>query len=93
MALFSHAYSGIDAFITAQGKTLISMRNVTIGAVTNIVLDALLINGFQMGVRGAALATVISQGVSAFFVIRYLCSGKSVLRLKRKMIRFDKRIL
>ena len=69
------------------------MRNVSIGALTNIVLDALLINGFQMGVRGAALATVISQGLSALFVILWLCSEQSVLRLRRKMIRFDKRIL
>lgn len=90
---FTQLTLGLNAFITAQGKSLISMRNVAIGAVTNIVLDALLINGFQMGVRGAALATVISQGVSALFVIHWLCSEKSVLRLHRKMIRFDKCIL
>lgn len=91
--VFTQLTLGLNAFITAQGKTLISMRNVAIGAVTNIVLDALLINGFHLGVRGAALATVISQGVSALFVIAYLCSDKSVLRLKRKMIRFDGQIL
>ena len=90
---FTQLTLGLNAFITAQGKTLISMRNVSIGALTNIVLDALLINGFQMGVRGAALATVISQGLSALFVILWLCSEQSVLRLRRKMIRFDKRIL
>ena len=91
--VFTQLTLGLNAFITAQGKTLISMRNVAIGAVTNIVLDALLINGFHLGVRGAALATVISQGVSAHFVIAYLCSKKSVLRLKRRMIRFDRQIL
>lgn len=90
---FTQLTLGLNAFITAQGKTLISMRNVSIGALTNIVLDALLINGFQMGVRGAALATVISQGLSTLFVILWLCSEQSVLRLRRKMIRFDKRIL
>ena len=90
---FTQLTLGLNAFITAQGKTLISMRNVSICALTNIVLDALLINGFQMGVRGAALATVISQGLSALFVILWLCSEQSVLRLRRKMIRFDKRIL
>lgn len=84
---------GLNAFITAQGKTLISMKNVAIGAVTNIILDAVFINGFQMGVRGAALATVISQGVSATFVIRYLQSEKSTLKLERRQIRFDKEIL
>ena len=90
---FTQLTLGLNAFITAQGKTLISMCNVAIGAMTNIVLDALFINVFQMGVRGAALATVISQGVSAFFVIRWLCSKKSMLRLHRKRIRFDKQIL
>lgn len=90
---FTQLTLGLNAFITAHGKTLISMRNVSICALTNIVLDALLINGFQMGVRGAALATVISQGLSALFVILWLCSEQSVLRLRRKMIRFDKRIL
>ena len=83
----------LNAFITAQGKTLISMKNVAIGAVTNIILDAVFINGFQMGVRGAALATVISQGVSATFVIRYLQSEKSTLKLERRQIRLDKEIL
>ena len=56
---------GLNAFITAQGKTLISMCNVAVGAVTNIVFDAILINGFGMGVKGAAYATVIGQVASA----------------------------
>ena len=91
--VFTQLTLGLNAFITAQGKTLISMRNVAIGAVTNIILDAVFINGFQMGVRGAALATVISQCVSAVFVIRYLQSEKSTLKLERRQIRFDKEIL
>lgn len=91
--IFTQLTLGLNAFITAQGKTLISMRNVAIGAVTNIILDAVFINGFQMGVRGAALATVISQGVSATFVIRYLQSEKSTLKLERRQIRLDKEIL
>lgn len=91
--VFTQLTLGLNAFITAQGKTLISMRNVAIGAVTNIILDAVFINGFQMGVRGAALATVISQGVSATFVIHYLQSEKSTLKLERRQIRFDKEIL
>ena len=91
--VFTQLTLGLNAFITAQGKTLISMKNVAIGAVTNIILDAVFINGFQMGVRGAALATVISQGVSASFVIRYLQSEKSTLKLERRQIRFDKDIL
>ena len=87
--LFTQLTLGLNAFITAQGKTLISMRNVAVGAVTNILLDALLINGFHMGVRGAALATILSQGVSACFVIRYLCTEKSLLRLHFRDIHFD----
>ena len=58
-------------------------------AVTNIILDAVLINGFGMGVKGAALATVISQGVSVCFFIRYLITGKSKLHLRFRNIRFD----
>ena len=84
---------GLNAFITAQGKTLISMRNVAVGAVTNIVLDAVLINGLGLGVQGAAWATVVSQGVSACFVVCYLCTEKSTLRLRRQNIRFAPRLL
>lgn len=91
--VFTQLTLGLNAFITAQGKTLVSMGNVAVGAVTNIVLDAVLINGFSMGVQGAALATVISQGVSACFVIRYLCTDKSVLRLHLRNIRFNGKLL
>ena len=91
--LFTQLTLVLNAFITAQGKTIISMCSVAAGAVTNIILDAVLINGLGMGVRGAALATVISQGVSAGFVIRYLTSKDSRLRLRLRNIRFDKALL
>lgn len=91
--LFIQLTLGLNAFITAQGKTLISMCNVAVGAVTNIVLDAILINGFGMGVRGAALATVIAQGVSTCFVIHYLVTPKSQLKLRLKNIRFERQLL
>lgn len=91
--LFTQLTLGLNAFITAQGKTLISMRNIAVGAVTNIALDALLMNGFGMGVKGAAWATVISQGVSACFVIRYLTDRKSKLHLFFRNIRFDGRLI
>lgn len=91
--LFTQLTLGLNAFITAQGKTLISMCNVAVGAVTNIVLDAILINGFGMGVRGAALATVIAQGVSTYFVIHYLVTPKSQLKLRLKNIRFERQLL
>ena len=91
--VFTQLTLGLNTFITAQGKTLVSMGNVAVGAVTNIVLDAVFINGLGMGVGGAALATVIAQGVSACFVIRYLCTKQSVLRLRLSNIRFDGRLL
>ena len=91
--LFTQLTLGLNAFITAQGKNLISMCNVAVGAVTNIVLDAILINGFGMGVKGAALATVIAQGVSTCFVIHYLIKPTSQLKLRLKNIRFERKLL
>ena len=91
--LFTQLALGLNAFITAQGKTLVSMCNVAVGAVTNIVLDAILINGLGMGVKGAALATVISQGVSTCFVIHYLIKPESKLKLRLKNIHYDKELL
>ena len=73
---------GMNAFITAQGFTKISMVSVTVGAVTNIILDPIFIYGLDMGVKGAALATVISQAFSCVWVISFLSSKKSILRLK-----------
>ena len=91
--LFAQLTLGLNAFITAEGKTLISMRNVAVGAVTNIFLDAVFINGFGMGVKGAALATVISQGVSTFLVVHYLVKSESGFNLYLKNICFEKNIL
>ncbi len=91
--VFTQLTLGLNAFITAQGKTLVSMGNTAIGAAANIVLDAAFVSGFHMGVQGAALATVISQGVSACFVVRYLCTDRSVLRLRLRNIRFDGKLL
>lgn len=91
--LFTQLTLGLNAFITAQGKTLVSMCNVAVGAVMNIVLDAILINGLSMGVKGAALATVISQGVSTCFVIHYLRKAESKLKLRLKNIHYDKKLL
>lgn len=73
---------GLNAFITAQGYARTSMYTVLIGAVCNIILDPILIFGLHMGVSGAALATIISQGISCLWVLRFLSSKKSFLRLK-----------
>lgn len=78
---------GLNTFISAQGKSLIAMFSVLIGAILNIVLDPVFIFVFDLGVQGAAIATVISQAVSASWVVGYLCSRHSGLRIKRTNLR------
>lgn len=80
---------GLNAFITTQGFAKISMLNVAIGAVINVILDPILIYGCHMGIRGAAVATVIAQAVSAVCILHFLCSEKSMIRLKRSCLRID----
>lgn len=75
---------GMNAFITAQGFANIGMVTVMIGAVSNIVLDPIFIFGLNMGVRGAALATIISQCISCVWVVAFLFGKKTILRLKAK---------
>ncbi len=87
--LFVQFALGLNLFITCQGQSKIAMLSVLIGAITNIVLDPIFIFGFHMGVRGAALATVFSQALSAAFIVYFLCSEKSVIRLKKKYLKFD----
>lgn len=91
--LFVQFALGMNAFITAQGFTTVSMLSVLIGAVLNIVLDPVFIFLFHMGVRGAALATIISQAVSAIWVVWFLCSKRSTLRLKGNNLRIAPKIL
>ncbi|MCI5740728.1 MAG: MATE family efflux transporter [Lachnospiraceae bacterium] len=79
---------GMNAFISAQGFAKTSMLSVIIGAVCNITLDPIFIFGFHMGVQGAALATIISQAISAVWVLSFLCGKKTILRLKLSQIRF-----
>lgn len=82
--LFVQLTLGMNAFITAQGFANISMWTVIIGAIANITLDPIFIFGFKMGVCGAALATVISQGISCVWVICFLTGKKTILRLKKE---------
>lgn len=84
---------GMNAFITAQGFTTISMVSIIIGAVCNIVLDPIFIFVFDMGVSGAALATVISQAVSCVWVVGFLCSEKTLLKLKKCHLRLSPKIV
>ena len=83
---------GLNLFISSQGKSKIAMFTVLIGAITNIILDPIFIFVFDLGVAGAAIATVISQALSAFFVIYYLTSDKSIFQIKKKYLKIDCRI-
>ncbi len=91
--IFVQLSLGLNAFITAQGFSNISMQTILIGAILNIILDPILIFGLNMGVQGAALATIISQGVSALWVVRFLLSKKSFIKIKKKNLRLKKNII
>ena len=84
---------GLNAYITAQGQAVAAMASVLIGAVLNILLDPLFIFIFRMGVQGAALATILSQGVSACWVVGFLCSSRSGLRIRLKNIRLERAVV
>lgn len=89
--IFVQLALGLNAFISGQGAAKAAMLSVLIGAVINIVLDPIFIFALHLGVRGAALATVISQFVSAVWVVSFLKSKRSVLHLK--LVRTDKSLI
>lgn len=89
--IFVQLALGLNAFISGQGAAKAAMLSVLIGAVINIVLDPIFIFALHLGVRGAALATVISQFVSAVWVVSFLKSKSSVLYLK--LVRPDKSLI
>ena len=91
--LFVQLTLGMNAFITAQGFTTISMVSVLIGAICNITLDPVFIFGLHMGVKGAALATVLAQAISTIWVILFLCGEKTQLHLRKKNMRLDSKII
>ena len=91
--LFVQLALGLNAFITAQGFAKMSMLTVLVGAVLNIILDPIFIFGFNMGVKGAALATVISQGVSALLVMKFLTGNKTLLKIKKEYLKIDFNVL
>ena len=83
-SIFVLTTMGLNVFITTQGFAKISMLTTVIGAVTNIVLDPILIFVLDMGVQGAAIATVCSQAVSAIWILRFLTGKKTMLKLKKE---------
>lgn len=91
--IFVQLTLGMNSFITAQGFTRVGMYTVLIGAVCNIILDPIFIFRLHMGVEGAALATVISQGVSCVWVLSFLCGKKTVIRLRRETVRLRWKVL
>ena len=92
-SIFVEISLGLNFFITAQGFSTMSMATVLIGAVTNIVLDPILIFGLDMGVKGAALATITAQAVSAVWVLRFLTGKRTKLKLQRRFFRINFTVL
>jgi putative MATE family efflux protein len=90
--IFVQLALGLNAFITAQGFAKTSMLTVTIGAIANIILDPIFIFSFGMGVKGAALATIISQAISAVWVIKFLRGKTSLLTIKKEYLKIDFKI-
>lgn len=91
--IFVQLSLGLNAFITTQGFARTSMYTVLIGAVCNIVLDPIFIFAFDLGVRGAALATILSQAISCIWVLRFLSSPRSRLQLHPRDLGIAPRVL
>ena len=91
--IFVQLSLGLNLFISSQGQAKTAMLSVLIGAVTNIVLDPIFIFGLHMGVRGAAIATVISQAFSAIWVVSFLSSKRSAIRIRLRYLKPDFEII
>ncbi len=90
--IFVQMTLGMNTFITAQGFAKTGMLSVLIGAIANIILDPIFIFGFHMGVRGAALATILSQAMSCIWVLAFLFGKKTTLRIQKKYFALEKKI-
>jgi len=91
--IFVELSTGLNTFINAQGRPAVAMYSVLIGAVLNITLDPLFIFAFGMGVKGAAVATVISQACSAVWVLRFLTSSRASLRIEWRYVRPERKVI
>ena len=89
---FSMVGTGLNFFINAQGFPRVGMCTTLFGAALNIVLDPLFLFVFHMGVKGAAIATVISQGVSAVWVVRFLMGKRAIIPLRREDLHFSPKL-
>ena len=90
-SLFVMAGLGMNSFINSQGFGRIGMMTVLLGAMANIILDPIFIFVFHMGVQGAALATIISQFLSAAWIIRFLTGPRTILKLRRSAMKLERR--
>lgn len=90
---FTMLATGLNGFINAQGFPRIGMLTTLLGAMLNLVLDPVFIFGLDMGVSGAALATVLSQMVSCIWVLRFLTGKKALLHMKRVNLRLDRKLV
>lgn len=84
---------GLNPFITTQGFAKVAMKTVLIGAVCNIILDPIFIFALQMGVKGAAIATVLSQGISAIWVLRFLTGKETKLHIKKENLKIQPQVI
>ena len=91
--LFVQLTLGMNAFITAQGFAKTGMLSVLIGAVANIILDPIFIFGLDMGVRGAAMATILSQAMSCIWVLAFLFGRRTRLKIRLKNLRLEAKII
>ncbi len=91
--IFVQLTLGMNSFISAQGFTRTSMLSVIIGAIANIILDPIFIYGLDMGVRGAALATIISQAISCCWVLSFLCGKRTLLRIKKENFTLSPKVI
>ncbi len=91
--IFVQLTLGLNSFISAQGFAKTSMLTVIIGAVCNIILDPIFIFGFNMGVKGAAVATIISQAISMIWILKFLTSNKTNIKIRKENLRLEKEII
>lgn len=91
--IFVQLTVGMNAYINTQGFTTTGMKTVLLGAVLNIILDPIFIYLFNMGIKGAALATIISQCASCIWVIKFITGKNSVIKLRRKYFKPDFKII
>lgn len=80
---------GMNAYINTQGFSNIGMKTILIGAISNIILDPIFIFGFNMGVKGAATATIISQTISSIWVLKFLLGEKTILKIRKKYLKLE----